>query len=286
MSQTHINVIGAGLAGSEAAYQIAKRGIPVKLYEMRGVKPTPQHKTDKFAELVCSNSFRGDSLTNAVGLLKEEMRRLDSIIMRAGEAHRVPAGGAMAMDRENFSQAVTDEIHNHPLIEVIREEIKEIPDDAITVIATGPLTSDALAEKIHALNGGDGFYFYDAAAPIVDSSTINMDLVYLKSRYDKGEAAYLNAPMNKEQFTAFYEALISAEEAPLNSFEKEKYFEGCMPIEVMAKRGIKTMLYGPMKQSVWNTLKITRDHVMANTRHRTQLFSSVRTTQQVVFTTL
>lgn len=185
MSQTHINVIGAGLAGSEAAYQIAKRGIPVKLYEMRGVKPTPQHKTDKFAELVCSNSFRGDSLTNAVGLLKEEMRHLDSIIMRAGEAHRVPAGGAMAMDRENFSQAVTDEIHNHPLIEVIREEITEIPDDAITVIATGPLTSDALAEKIHALNGGDGFYFYDAAAPIVDSSTINMDLVYLKSRYDK-----------------------------------------------------------------------------------------------------
>lgn len=247
MSQTHINVIGAGLAGSEAAYQIAKRGIPVKLYEMRGVKPTPQHKTDKFAELVCSNSFRGDSLTNAVGLLKEEMRRLDSIIMRAGEAHRVPAGGAMAMDRENFSQAVTDEIHNHPLIEVIRGEITEIPEDAITVIATGPLTSDALAEKIHALNGGDGFYFYDAAAPIVDSSTINMDLVYLKSRYDKGEAAYLNAPMNKEQFNAFYEALISAEEAPLNSFEKEKYFEGCMPIEVMAKRGIKTMLYGPMK---------------------------------------
>jgi methylenetetrahydrofolate--tRNA-(uracil-5-)-methyltransferase len=182
MSQTHINVIGAGLAGSEAAYQIAKRGIPVKLYEMRGVKPTPQHKTDKFAELVCSNSFRGDSLTNAVGLLKEEMRRLDSIIMRAGEAHRVPAGGAMAMDRENFSQAVTDEIHNHPLIEVIREEIKEIPDDAITVIATGPLTSDALAEKIHALNGGDGFYFYDAAAPIVDSSTINMDLVYVTTR--------------------------------------------------------------------------------------------------------
>ncbi len=230
MSQTHINVIGAGLAGSEAAYQIAKRGIPVKLYEMRGVKPTPQHKTDKFAELVCSNSFRGDSLTNAVGLLKEEMRRLDSIIMRAGEAHRVPAGGAMAMDRENFSQAVTDEIHNHPLIEVIRGEITEIPEDAITVIATGPLTSDALAEKIHALNGGDGFYFYDAAAPIVDSSTINMDLVYLKSRYDKGEAAYLNAPMNKEQFNAFYEALISAEEAPLNSFEKEKYFEGCMPI--------------------------------------------------------
>ena len=242
-----INVIGAGLAGSEAAYQIAKRGIPVKLYEMRGVKATPQHKTTNFAELVCSNSFRGDSLTNAVGLLKEEMRRLDSIIMRNGEAHRVPAGGAMAVDREGYAEAVTAEIESHPLIEVIREEITEIPDDAITVIASGPLTSDALAEKIHELNGGDGFYFYDAAAPIVDKATIDMNKVYLKSRYDKGEAAYLNCPMTKEEFMAFHEALTTAEEAPLNSFEKEKYFEGCMPIEVMAKRGIKTMLYGPMK---------------------------------------
>jgi len=250
MSQSkadYINVIGAGLAGSEAAYQIAKRGIPVKLYEMRGVKATPQHKTTNFAELVCSNSFRGDSLTNAVGLLKEEMRRLDSIIMRNGEAHRVPAGGAMAVDREGYAEAVTAEIVNNPLIEVIREEITEIPDDAITVIASGPLTSDALAEKIHELNGGDGFYFYDAAAPIVDKATIDMNKVYLKSRYDKGEAAYLNCPMTKEEFMAFHEALTTAEEAPLNSFEKEKYFEGCMPIEVMAKRGIKTMLYGPMK---------------------------------------
>ena len=250
MSQSkadYINVIGAGLAGSEAAYQIAKRGIPVKLYEMRGVKSTPQHKTTNFAELVCSNSFRGDSLTNAVGLLKEEMRRLDSIIMRNGEAHRVPAGGAMAVDREGYAEAVTAEIENNPLIEVIREEITEIPDDAITVIASGPLTSDALAEKIHEFNGGDGFYFYDAAAPIVDKATIDMNKVYLKSRYDKGEAAYLNCPMTKEEFLAFHEALTTAEEAPLNSFEKEKYFEGCMPIEVMAKRGIKTMLYGPMK---------------------------------------
>ena len=250
MSQSkadYINVIGAGLAGSEAAYRIAKRGIPVKLYEMRGVKATPQHKTTNFAELVCSNSFRGDSLTNAVGLLKEEMRRLDSIIMRNGEAHRVPAGGAMAVDREGYAEAVTAEIENNPLIEVIREEITEIPDDAITVIASGPLTSDALAEKIHELNGGDGFYFYDAAAPIVDKATIDMNKVYLKSRYDKGEAAYLNCPMTKEEFMAFHEALTTAEEAPLNSFEKEKYFEGCMPIEVMAKRGIKTMLYGPMK---------------------------------------
>ena len=216
MSQSkadYINVIGAGLAGSEAAYQIAKRGIPVKLYEMRGVKATPQHKTTNFAELVCSNSFRGDSLTNAVGLLKEEMRRLDSIIMRNGEAHRVPAGGAMAVDREGYAEAVTAEIENHPLIEVIREEITEIPDDAITVIASGPLTSDALAEKIHELNGGDGFYFYDAAAPIVDKATIDMNKVYLKSRYDKGEAAYLNCPMTKEEFMAFYEALTTAEEA-------------------------------------------------------------------------
>lgn len=247
LSKDYINVIGAGLAGSEAAYQIAKRGIPVRLYEMRGVKSTPQHKTDKFAELVCSNSLRGDSLTNAVGLLKEEMRRLDSVIMKAAESTRVPAGGALAVDREGFSQTVTDEVTNHPLITVMREEITEIPTDAITVIATGPLTSDALAEKIHALNGGDGFYFYDAAAPIVDVNTIDMGKVYLKSRYNKGEAAYLNAPMTKEEFMNFHDALVNAEEAPLNSFEKEKYFEGCMPIEVMAKRGIKTMLYGPMK---------------------------------------
>lgn len=247
MSQSYINVIGAGLAGSEAAYQIAKRGIPVKLYEMRGMKSTPQHKTSDFAELVCSNSLRGDSLTNAVGLLKEEMRRLDSIIMRAAEATRVPAGGALAVDRESFSKSVTDELNNHPFIEVIREEITEIPNDTITVIATGPLTSDALAKKIHALNGGTGFYFYDAAAPIVDVNTIDMEKVYLKSRYDKGEAAYLNAPMTKSEFIAFHDALVNAKEAPLNAFEKEKYFEGCMPIEVMAKRGIKTILYGPMK---------------------------------------
>ncbi|MEW4353781.1 methylenetetrahydrofolate--tRNA-(uracil(54)-C(5))-methyltransferase (FADH(2)-oxidizing) TrmFO [Streptococcus pneumoniae] len=247
MSQSYITVIGAGLAGSEAAYQIAKQGIPVKLYEMRGVKATPQHKTENFAELVCSNSLRGDSLTNAVGLLKEEMRRLDSVIMKAAESTRVPAGGALAVDREGFSQMVTEELSNHPLIEVIREEITDLPTDGITVVATGPLTSDALAEKIHEFNGGAGFYFYDAAAPIVDVNTIDMSKVYLKSRYDKGEAAYLNAPMTKEQFMAFHDALVNAEEAPLNSFEKEKYFEGCMPIEVMAKRGVKTMLYGPMK---------------------------------------
>ena len=247
MKKTHINVIGAGLAGSEAAYQIAKRGIPVKLYEMRGVKQTPQHKTDKFAELVCSNSLRGAAITNAVGLLKEEMRRLDSVIIKAAEVTQVPAGGALAVDREGFSDFVTREVSNHPLVEVIREEITDLPEDEITIIATGPLTSDKLAEKIHEFNGADGFYFYDAAAPIIDKSTIDMDKVYLKSRYNKGEAAYLNCPMTEEEFNAFHEALVNAEVVPLRTFEKEKFFEGCMPIEVMAQRGIKTMLFGPMK---------------------------------------
>ena len=249
MKKTHINVIGAGLAGSEAAYQIAKRGIPVKLYEMRGVKATPQHKTDKFAELVCSNSFRGAAITNAVGLLKEEMRRLDSVMMQAAEKTQVPAGGALAVDREQFSQFMTEAVSNNPLIEVIRGEITELPnlDEEITIIATGPLTSDALAEKIHAFNDGDGFYFYDAAAPIIDANSIDFDKVYKKSRYDKGEADYINCPMTKEEFNNFQQALINAEEAPLNSFEDLKVFEGCMPIEEMAKRGYKTMLFGPMK---------------------------------------
>ncbi|HEY0221289.1 MAG TPA: methylenetetrahydrofolate--tRNA-(uracil(54)-C(5))-methyltransferase (FADH(2)-oxidizing) TrmFO [Lactovum miscens] len=255
MNKSHINVIGAGLAGSEAAYQIAKRGIRVHLYELRDVntgKTTPQHKTDNFAELVCSNSFRGASLTNAVGLLKEEMRRLDSLIIKAGDAHSVPAGGAMAVDRVTFSEMVTFEISNNPLITVIREEITEIPDDEITIIATGPLTSDALAGKIHELNDGNGFYFYDAAAPIISAESIDMSKVYRKSRYDKGvedgePGDYINCPMTKEEFTAFQGALVHAEEAPLNSFEDMRVFEGCMPIEEMAKRGWKTMLYGPMK---------------------------------------
>ena len=247
MKKTHINVIGAGLAGSEAAYQIAKRGIPVKLYEMRGVKQTPQHKTDKFAELVCSNSLRGAAITNAVGLLTEEMRRLDSVIIKAAEVTQVPAGGALAVDREGFSDFVTREVSNHPLVEVIREEITDLPEDEITIIATGPLTSDKLAEKIHEFNGADGFYFYDAAAPIIDANSINFEKVYKKSRYDKGEADYINCPMTKEEFQDFQEALISAEEVPLNSFEDLKVFEGCMPIEEMAKRGYKTMLFGPMK---------------------------------------
>ncbi|MHC5229422.1 FADH(2)-oxidizing methylenetetrahydrofolate--tRNA-(uracil(54)-C(5))-methyltransferase TrmFO [Enterococcus sp. LJL99] len=241
-----VTIIGAGLAGSEAAWQVAQAGVPVTLYEMRGVKKTPAHQTDNFAELVCSNSLRGNNLTNAVGVLKEEMRRLDSIILSSADKTAVPAGGALAVDRDTFSLEVTNRIKNHPLITIKNEELTELPE-GITIIATGPLTSEALATKIQEFNGSEGFYFYDAAAPIVDKSTIDMDKVYLKSRYDKGEAAYLNCPMTEAEFTAFYEALIDAEVVPLKTFEKEKFFEGCMPIEVMAKRGIKTMLFGPLK---------------------------------------
>lgn len=241
-----VNVIGAGLAGSEAAWQIAKRGVKVRLYEMRPVKQTPAHHTDKFAELVCSNSLRANSLTNAVGVIKEEMRQLDSVIIDAADNCSVPAGGALAVDRHEFSGYITEKVKNHPNIEVINEEVTEIPE-GITVIATGPLTSPALAEKVREATGQDYLYFYDAAAPIIEKDSIDMDKVYLKSRYDKGEAAYLNCPMNKEEFYAFREALIGAEKAPLKEFEKEKYFEGCMPIEVMAERGEKTMLFGPMK---------------------------------------
>lgn len=246
MTQQVVNVIGAGLAGSEAAWQIAKRGVKVRLYEMRPIKQTPAHHTDKFAELVCSNSLRANGLTNAVGVIKEEMRKLDSIIIAAADNCAVPAGGALAVDRHEFAGYVTERVKNHPLIEVINEEVTEIPE-GITVIATGPLTSESLAKQIQSLTGEEYLYFYDAAAPIIEKDSIDMDKVYLKSRYDKGEAAYLNCPMTKEEFNAFREALISAERAPLKEFEKEKYFEGCMPIEVMAERGEKTMTFGPMK---------------------------------------
>ncbi|MEK5146558.1 FADH(2)-oxidizing methylenetetrahydrofolate--tRNA-(uracil(54)-C(5))-methyltransferase TrmFO [Psychrobacillus sp. FSL K6-4615] len=241
-----VNVIGAGLAGSEAAWQIAKRGIKVRLYEMRPVKQTPAHHTDKFAELVCSNSLRANNLTNAVGVIKEEMRMLDSIIIQSADNSSVPAGGALAVDRHDFSGRVTDAIRNHPLIEIVNEEVTEIPE-GITVIATGPLTSPALAEKVKDMTGQDYLYFYDAAAPIVEKDSIDMDKVYLKSRYDKGEAAYLNCPMTEDEFNRFYDALIAAEVVPLKEFEKEIFFEGCMPVEVMAARGRKTLLFGPMK---------------------------------------
>ena len=241
-----VTVIGAGLAGSEAAWQVAQAGVPVTLYEMRPVKQTPAHQTQDFAELVCSNSLRGNSLTNAVGVLKEEMRRLNSIIIQSADETAVPAGGALAVDRDRFSAGVTQRVKSHPLITVKNEELTQIPE-GITIVATGPLTSEALSEQIKAFNGSEGFYFYDAAAPIIDRSTIDMDKVYLNSRYDKGEAAYLNCPMTEEEFNRFHQALVEAEVAPLKTFEKEKFFEGCMPIEVMAKRGIKTMLFGPMK---------------------------------------
>jgi methylenetetrahydrofolate--tRNA-(uracil-5-)-methyltransferase len=246
MSEHFVNVIGAGLAGSEAAWQLAKRGINVKLYEMRPVKQTPAHHTDKFAELVCSNSLRANTLTNAVGVLKEEMRKLDSVIISSADACAVPAGGALAVDRHEFAALVTEKVKNHPNVTVIHEEVTEIPEGP-TIIATGPLTSEALSSSLRNITGEDYLYFYDAAAPIIEKDSINMDKVYLKSRYDKGEAAYLNCPMSEEEFNRFYEALIAAETVPLKEFEKEIFFEGCMPIEVMASRGRKTMLFGPMK---------------------------------------
>ena len=241
-------VIGAGLAGSEAAWQLAKRGVNVDLYEMRPKKMTPAHKTQNFAELVCSNSLRANNITNAVGLLKEEMRRLDSLIIRCADATQVPAGGALAVDRDKFSEMITETIKNHPNINVIEEEITQIPKgDIPVVVATGPLTSDALSQDIRTYTKQEGLYFYDAAAPIIEKDSIDMNKVYLKSRYDKGEAAYLNCPMTKDEFFNFYNALITAEAAPLKEFEKEIYFEGCMPFEEMAKRGEKTLLFGPMK---------------------------------------
>lgn len=246
MNNTTVNVIGAGLAGSEAAWQLAKRGIQVNLYEMRPIKQTPAHHTDKFAELVCSNSLRANSLTNAVGVLKEEMRRLDSVIMTAADACAVPAGGALAVDRHEFAAKVTDMVKNHPNVTVINEEITEIPEGT-TIISTGPLTSPALSESLKQIMDEEYLYFYDAAAPIIEKDSIDLDKVYLKSRYDKGEAAYLNCPMTEEEFDRFYEALIAAETVPLKEFEKEIFFEGCMPIEVMAARGRKTMLFGPLK---------------------------------------
>lgn len=244
---TGVVIVGAGLAGSEAAWQIARRGVPVILYEMRPYKKTPAHHTGDFAELVCSNSLRAQALENAVGLLKEEMRRLDSLIMRAADATRVPAGGALAVDRTAFAAYVTEALINEPLVTVQREEVTTIPEHTPTIIATGPLTSEALAAAIRELTGEDYLYFYDAVAPIVTLESINMEKVFWASRYDKGEAAYLNCPMTEEEYQRFYEALVTAERVPLKSFEKEIHFEGCMPIEAMAARGRDTLRFGPLK---------------------------------------
>ncbi|RJX17810.1 MAG: FADH(2)-oxidizing methylenetetrahydrofolate--tRNA-(uracil(54)-C(5))-methyltransferase TrmFO [Desulforudis sp.] len=244
---TEVIVVGAGLAGSEAAWQIASRGVPVRLYEMRPQRMTPAHQTGYFAELVCSNSLRADGLANAVGLLKEEMRRLGSLVMHAADVHRVPAGGALAVDREGFARAVTEMVTEHPLITVVTEEVTTIPGQQVVVLATGPLTSDAMARAVQALTGTEYLYFYDAVAPIVTLESINLDKVFWLSRYDKGEPAYLNCPMSREEYDAFWEALASAERAALHEFEKEVYFEGCMPVEVLASRGRETLLFGPMK---------------------------------------
>lgn len=242
-------IIGAGLAGSEAAWQAAELGAEVTLYEMRPVKSTPAHKTAGFAELVCSNSLRGAGLENAVGVLKEEMRRLHSIIMEAADATKVPAGGALAVDRHGFSDYVTKKVSEHPRITVIHEELERIllEDDAITVVASGPLTAGKLAEDIASRTGNDSLYFYDAAAPIVSIDSVDMSKAYRASRYGKGEAAYINCPMTKEEYEAFWTELVNAEKAPTKDFEKEKFFEGCMPVEVMASRGKDTLLYGPLK---------------------------------------
>lgn len=241
-----VTVIGAGLAGCEATWQLIKRNIPVRLVEMRPKKESPAFHTDRFAELVCSNSLRSNAMNNAVGILKEELRQMDSLIMKSADMHAVPAGSALAVDRETFSQYITDTIKNHPLVEVVNEEMTSLPEGPC-IIATGPLTSDTLAKAIHDFTAEDTFHFYDAAAPIIEKDSIDFSKAYYKSRYDKGEASYINCPMNADEFEVFYDALIHAECVNLHDFEKETYFEGCMPIEEMARRGKKTMLFGPLK---------------------------------------
>ncbi|MBQ6221400.1 MAG: methylenetetrahydrofolate--tRNA-(uracil(54)-C(5))-methyltransferase (FADH(2)-oxidizing) TrmFO [Solobacterium sp.] len=241
-----VTVVGAGLAGCEAAWQLARRGIRVRLVEMKPKKKSPAHVSDQFAELVCSNSLRSNALNNACGLLKEEMRFLDSLIMAKADEHQVPAGSALAVDRHKFSDAVTQVIRTHPLIEVVEEEQKKIPDGPV-IVATGPLTSDDLMNSVKELLQEQYCYFYDAEAPIVTADSIDFTKAYWKSRYDKGTADYVNCPMNKEEFESFYDAVINADTVPIKAFEKEVYFEGCMPFEVMAKRGRQTLLFGPMK---------------------------------------
>ena len=243
----HVTVIGAGLAGSECAWQLAQRGISVTLREMKPLKRTPAHVTDDFAELCCSNSLRGAGLENAVGLLKEELRRLDSLILRCADATAVPAGGALAVDRHGFAAMVTEAIRNHPNITVVAEEVTDIPEGDV-VIASGPLTSDPLADAIAAkLGGGTTLNFFDAAAPLVAYDSVDMDSAYFASRYDKGTPDYINCPLSREEYLAFWQELVSAQEAEVHGFEDKNVFEGCMPVEVMARRGHDTLLYGPLK---------------------------------------
>lgn len=260
----YINVIGGGLAGCEAAYQIAKRGIKVKLYEMKPVKFSPAHSNEDLAEIVCSNSLKSNLLTNACGLLKEELRRLDSLLIKCADETVVPAGQALAVDREKFSNLVTQKIKENPNIEIINEEVGTIEDDCITIIATGPLTSDKLSEQISKLTGQDKLYFYDAAAPIISKESIDFNIAFYGDRYsqekkkneteeewrlrqEKESKDYINLPMNKEEYEKFVKELINAEVVNLHSFEKKEIFEGCMPIEIMAKRGLDTLRFGPLK---------------------------------------
>ncbi len=242
-----VKVIGAGLAGCEAAYQLAKYGISVELYEMKPKKFSPAHSNENFCELVCSNSLKADRIENACGLLKEEMRFFDSVIMQAADVSKVPAGGALAVDREIFAEFATKLIKSNPLITVKNEEVTEIDTDSFTIIATGPLTSEGLSRAVEKLTGSEGLYFYDAAAPVITKESIDMDKVFYGARYGRGTADYINCPMTKEEYTAFYEELINAETAPLKDFENQTVFEGCMPVEVMAKRGEQTLLFGPLK---------------------------------------
>ena len=241
-----VKVIGAGLAGSEAAWQLAQRGLQVQLYEMKPEKKSPAHHTDTFAELVCSNSLRGDRLENAVGLLKEELRRMGSLIMACAEATRVEAGGCLAVDRQGFSDLVTEKIRNHPNITVIPGEVTQVPEGPV-IIATGPLTSDALSDAIGKYFGQDYLHFFDAAAPLVTAESVDMEKAWWQSRYDRGTPDYVNCAMNKEEYEAFLQELIHAEEAPVHGFEDKNVFEGCMPVEVMARRGPDTLRFGPLK---------------------------------------
>ncbi len=242
-----VTVIGAGLAGSEAAWQLAKRGVQVTLREMKPEKKTPAHETEYFAELCCSNSLRSDQLENAVGLLKEELRRLDSLILSCADATRVEAGGALAVDRHGFAALVTERVRSHPGITVVPGEVTEIPEGEV-IIASGPLTSDALATRLQTLLGDDSaLHFYDAAAPLVSAESIDMERAWMGSRYDRGTADYVNCPMDEAEYDAFWQALIAAEEAEVHGFEDKKVFEGCMPVEVMARRGRETLCYGPLK---------------------------------------
>ncbi len=244
----NVTVIGAGLAGSECAWQLARRGIDVTLREMKPEKKTPAHITEHFAELCCSNSLRSDQLENAVGLLKEELRRMDSLILACADATRVEAGGALAVDRHGFAALVTERVRSHPRITVVPGEVTDLPAEGEVVVATGPLTSDALADRLQSLLGTDsGLHFYDAAAPLVSAESVDMEKAWFGSRYDRGSADYVNCPMNREEYDAFWEALTTAQEAEVHGFEDDKVFEGCMPVEVMARRGHDTLLYGPLK---------------------------------------